>query len=134
MSEHPDSALVRRGYDAFNNGDMATLRTLLTADCIHHIPGSSRLSGHYKGQDNILEMYGERMELAGGSLRVELHGAYPDGRGHVMAVHKYYAEHGDRGIEMPGGLWFTIVGGKITDIDECVQDIDETDAFWGPAG
>lgn len=131
MSEHPHSALVRQGYDAFNKGDMATLRSLMTADCVHHMPGSSRVSGHHKGQDNVLRLYGDLNELSGGSLRVELMGAYPDGRGHVMAVHKYYAERDDRGIEMPGGLWFTIVGEKISDIDECVQDIDEADAFWG---
>ncbi|TFE47539.1 nuclear transport factor 2 family protein [Streptomyces sp. ICN441] len=134
MSEHPHSALVRRGYEAFGKGDRETLRSLLTADCVHHVPGGSRVSGHYKGQDNILDLYRELGELTGGTLRIELRGAYPDGRGHVMAVHTYYADRGDRGIEMPGGFWFAIVGGKISDIDECVQDIDEADAFWGAAG
>ncbi|MEU9705537.1 nuclear transport factor 2 family protein [Streptomyces sp. NPDC047981] len=130
MAEHPDSVLVHRGYEAFSQGDMETLRSMMTSDCTHHSPGSSQMSGHFKGQDNILEHFGRLMELTGGTFRVELEGVFPDGRGHVMSVHKWHGDRGDRGIEMRGGLFFTIVGGKITDVDECVEDIDESDAFW----
>ncbi|MEJ8644548.1 nuclear transport factor 2 family protein [Streptomyces sp. MS1.HAVA.3] len=50
MSEHPDCALVRRGYEAFGRGDMEMMSTLLTADVIHHVPGNNPLSGHHKGR------------------------------------------------------------------------------------
>ncbi|MET9803799.1 nuclear transport factor 2 family protein [Streptomyces sp. NPDC006368] len=133
MAEHPDSALVRRGYEAFGKGDMDSLASLMTADCAYHCPGSNQISGHFKGRDNVLGLFAKVFELSGGSFRADLQGVFPDGRGHVMAVHKWYAERGDRGIEMRGGLFFTMVGGKITDVDECVEDIDETDAFWGTA-
>lgn len=133
MAEHPDAALVRKGYEAFTTGDMETLRSMMTADCVHHSPGDNRISGHTKGADNVLAFFAEIMELTGGTFRVEPKGIYPDGRGHVMAVHKWHADRGDRGIEMDGGLFFTIVGGKVTDVDECVADIDEADAFWGQA-
>lgn len=131
MAEHPDSALVRRGYEAFTTGDMDTVASLLTADCTHHSPGESQMSGHFKGRDNVMAHYGRLFELTGGTFRIELEGVYADGRGHVMATHKWHADHGDRGIEMRGGLFFTIIGNKISDIDECVEDIDEADAFWG---
>ncbi|MFI1394686.1 nuclear transport factor 2 family protein [Streptomyces sp. NPDC020681] len=131
MGEHPDSALVRRGYEAFSKGDMDTLGTLMTTDCVHHSPGSSQVSGHFKGRDNVLDMYRRMGELTEGTMRVKLETVLADGRGHAMSVHKFYAERGDRGIEMKGGLFFTIVGGKISDIDECSEDIDEEDAFWG---
>ncbi|MFF9866672.1 nuclear transport factor 2 family protein [Streptomyces sp. NPDC013953] len=133
MSQHPDSTLVHQGYDAFGKGDMETLGSLMVSDCVYHAPGSSRISGHYKGRDNVLALFGELFRLTGGSLRVDLHHVSVDGRGHAMTSHKWFAERGDRGIEMRGGLFFTIVGGKISDIDECVEDIDEADAFWGPA-
>ncbi|MFE1546599.1 nuclear transport factor 2 family protein [Streptomyces sp. NPDC058718] len=133
MAEHPDAALVRKGYEAFTTGDMETLRSLMTADCTHHSPGSSQMSGHFKGADNVLAHFGQLMELTNDTFRVEERGIYPDGRGHVMSVHKWHADRGDRGIEMDGGLFFTIVGGKVTDVDECVADIEESDAFWGQA-
>ncbi|OAH14974.1 nuclear transport factor 2 family protein [Streptomyces jeddahensis] len=131
MGEHPDTALVRQGYEAFNKGDEQTLRSLLTADCVHHSPGSSQISGHFKGQDNVLGMYRRLWELTDGTMRVELDGVFPDGRGHAISVHKIYAERGDRGIEMRGGIFFTIIGGKISDLDECVADIEQVDEFWG---
>ncbi|MET9700949.1 nuclear transport factor 2 family protein [Streptomyces sp. NPDC006529] len=130
MSEHPDCALVRRGYEAFGAGDMETLATLMTADVIHHVPGSSPLSGHHKGREAVLDHYRRLGAETNGTLRVDLDAVFPDGRGHVMAVHHSRADRGDRGIEMRGGLFFTLVGHKITDIDECVADIDESDAFW----
>ncbi|MGW0561213.1 nuclear transport factor 2 family protein [Streptomyces sp. NPDC003016] len=133
MGEHPDSALVRRGYEAFNTGDMETLATMMMADCTFHAPGSSQVSGHYKGRDNVLGLFRKLFELSGRSMRADLEGVSVDGRGHAVAAHKWYAEREDRGIEMKGALFFTIVGGKMADIDECVEDIDETDAFWGTA-
>ncbi|WMX45946.1 nuclear transport factor 2 family protein [Streptomyces roseicoloratus] len=131
--EHPDAALARRGYEAFSSGDMETLASLLTGDCAHHSPGESQMSGHFKGRDNVLAHYGKLMELTDGTFRVELKGVYPDGRGHVMCVHKWHADRGDRGIEMEGGLFLTIIGEKVSDLDECVADIAESDAFWGQA-
>ncbi|MFE9253705.1 nuclear transport factor 2 family protein [Streptomyces sp. NPDC006879] len=130
MTEHPDYALVHRGYEAFTAGDLDTLAALMTADVIHHVPGSSKLSGHHKGREAVMDYYRSLMEETGGTLAVELRSVFVDGRGHAMSVHTIRADRGDRGIEMGGGLFFTIVGGKITDIDECVADIEESDAFW----
>jgi len=133
MAEHPDAAVVRKGYEAFTTGDMDTVAGMLTGDCTHHVPGESQMSGHFKGRDNVMAMYRKLFELTGGTFRVELQGVFPDGRGHVMAAHKWHADRDDRGIEMRGGLFFTIIGGKISDIDECMEDIDVADAFWGQA-
>ncbi|WP_329281067.1 nuclear transport factor 2 family protein [Streptomyces sp. NBC_00691] len=133
MAEHSDAALVRRGFEAWSKGDMETVGTMMTTDCTHHSPGESQISGHYKGRDNILAMYRKMFELTGGKLRVELDSVSVDGRGHAVAATTFYAERGDRGIEMKGALVFTIIGGKISDIDECVADIDQSDAFWGQA-
>ncbi|MFE6846402.1 nuclear transport factor 2 family protein [Streptomyces sp. NPDC057686] len=131
MSEHPDAALIRRGYEAFGKGDMETLGSLMTADVIHHVPGSNPLSGHHKGREAVLDMYRRLGEETNGTFQADLHSVLVDGRGHVMAFHTARGDRGDHGIEIQEGLFFTIVGGKITDIDECTQDIDEEDRFWG---
>ncbi|MEU4499209.1 nuclear transport factor 2 family protein [Streptomyces sp. NBC_00210] len=130
MAEHPDSALVRRGYAAFGEGDMATLGSLMTADVVHHVPGNSAISGHHKGRDAVLGLYQRLGEMTSGTMMVELEAVLADGRGHVMSFHTARADRGDRGIEIREGLFFTIVDGKITDIDECTEDIDEEDSFW----
>ncbi|MFI5665424.1 nuclear transport factor 2 family protein [Streptomyces sp. NPDC051704] len=130
MSEHADAALVRRAYEAFGKGDMETMGTLMTADVIHHVPGDNPLSGHHKGREAVLDLYRRFGAETNGTLRVELHAVLVDGRGHAMSFHTARADRGDRGIEIQEGLFFTIVGGKVSDIDECTQDIDEEDRFW----
>ncbi|MER8097962.1 nuclear transport factor 2 family protein [Streptomyces goshikiensis] len=130
MSEHPDCALVRRCYEAFGQGDMEKLGSMMTADVIHHVPGNNPLSGHHKGREGVMDFYRRLGEETNGTFRVELGPVMVDGRGHVMSFHTVYADRGDRGIEIGEGLFFTIVGGKITDIDGCIADIDESDAFW----
>ncbi|MFE0702771.1 nuclear transport factor 2 family protein [Streptomyces sp. NPDC058872] len=130
MSQHPDAALVRRGYEAFSKGDMEALGALMTSDCTHHAPGSTRFGGHFKGRDNVLGLYRDLAEYTNGTLRVDLKGVYVDGRGHAVSSHTLFGEHGDRGIEMRGALFFTIIGGKISDIDECAEDIAVLDAFF----
>ncbi|MGW0558906.1 nuclear transport factor 2 family protein [Streptomyces sp. NPDC002926] len=130
MAEHPDCALVRRGYAAFGLGDMEALGSLMTADVVHHVPGDNPLSGHHKGRDAVLDLYRRFGEETLGTMLIELEAVLGDGRGHVMSFHTTRADRGDLGIEVRQGLFFTIVGGKITDIDQCTEDIDEEDRFW----
>jgi len=68
--------------------------------------------------------------VSNGTLRVELRHLFVDGRGHVMAVHQFTAEHGGKSLDMAGGIVFRIIGDKITDLDECVEDMTATDDFW----
>lgn len=133
MAEHPHAALVRKGYEAFSRGDMDTLRTILTADCTHHVPGNHRLSGDFKGLDAVLGYYGQLFAATNGTLRAELRNLFVDGRGHVIAVHQITAEQAGKKLDMAGGIVFRIVGEKATDLDECVEDIAAADEFWASA-
>lgn len=130
MAEHPDVTLVRRGYDAFSRGDLETLMSLMTADCTHHVPGDHALAGHHKGQAEIRHMITKVFEESGGTFKADLQSVILDGRGHAVSVHRYSAQRHGRSIDAMGGLIFTIVGGKFSDIDECVEDLDADNAFW----
>ncbi|MDH6110647.1 ketosteroid isomerase-like protein [Kitasatospora sp. MAP12-15] len=130
MAEHPHAALIRKGYAAFSRGDMETLGGIMTSDCTHHVPGSHQLSGDFKGRDAVLGYYGKLASETGGSLRVELQQVLVDGRGHAMAMHRITAERGGKSIDMAGGIVFRVVGEKVTDLDECVEDLAASDDFW----
>ncbi|MCX4821902.1 nuclear transport factor 2 family protein [Streptomyces sp. NBC_01142] len=130
MAEHPDCTLVRQGYAAFGEGDMETLGSMMTADVVYHVPGSSPISGHHKGRDAVVQVLQRFGEETNGTMQVQLEAVLADGRGHVMSFQTTRADRGDHGIEIRQGLFFTIVGGKITDIDGCTEDIDEEDRFW----
>jgi ketosteroid isomerase-like protein len=97
---------------------------------VYHVPGHNPLSGHHKGREAILDLFRRMGEETDGTMQIQLETVLADGRGHVMSFHTARADRGDRGIEIREGLFFTIVGGKVTDIDACTEDLDEMDAFW----
>ncbi|GAA5024224.1 nuclear transport factor 2 family protein [Kitasatospora paranensis] len=130
MTEHPHIALVRKGYEAFSRGDMTTLSEILAKDVTHHVPGDHPLSGDYKGLNEVLEYYRKLATESAGSFRVELQNLFVDGRGHVMSVHRATAERGGKQLDADGGIMFRIVGEKVTDLDECVTDLETGNAFW----
>ncbi|MFG2571431.1 nuclear transport factor 2 family protein [Streptomyces sp. NPDC048481] len=130
MAEHPHADLIRRGYDAFSRGDMDALRGMMTGDCTHHVPGSHPLSGDFKGLDAITDMYGRLFSETAGTMRVELRAVFVDGRGHAVAMHRSTADRKGRHLEEDGCIVFRIVGDKITDLDECVRDMDASNDFW----
>ncbi|MEV6835515.1 nuclear transport factor 2 family protein [Streptomyces sp. NPDC051133] len=130
MAEHPHARLVREVYDDFSRADLDGLLGLMTADVTHHVPGGHPLAGDFKGRDAVLGMYRRLIQDSGGSLRARLRNVFVDGRGHAVALHHITAERGSRHYAEDGCLVFRIVGDKITDIDECVPDIDRDDDFW----
>ncbi|WP_405014624.1 nuclear transport factor 2 family protein [Kitasatospora sp. NBC_01539] len=130
MAEHPHAALVRRGYEAFVSGDMEAMVGLLAADVTHHVPGGNPLSGDHKGRDAVLDLYRRLGEETGGTMRAELQRVLVDGRGHAVSVHRWTATRKGRALDSTGVLVFRILGDRITDIDECVEDMDVEDAFW----
>ena len=130
MAEHPHALLIRKGYEAFSKGDMDTLRSMMTSDASHHVPGNHPLSGDFKGLDTVLGYYARLMEQTGGTFKVELRSVLVDGRGHAVSLHHATARRGDKSLDEDGGIVFRIVGDKITDLDECVENIDVGDEFW----
>ncbi|ALV38426.1 nuclear transport factor 2 family protein [Streptomyces sp. CdTB01] len=130
MAEHPHAQLVRKGYEAFSRGDMDTLRSLMTSDATHHVPGSHPLSGDCKGIDAILAYYVRLFEETGGTFKIELRNVLVDGRGHAIAMHHVNAQRGDKRMDEDGCIVFRIVGDKATDLDECVENLDRMDEFW----
>jgi len=46
-----NSELVRRGYAAFNSGDMDTLTQIMDESCTWHTPGKSPFAGDYEGRE-----------------------------------------------------------------------------------
>ncbi|MFI6008872.1 nuclear transport factor 2 family protein [Streptomyces sp. NPDC051243] len=130
MAEHPHAQLVRKGYEAFARGDMDALRGLMAGDCTHHVPGSHPLSGDFKGQDAIIDMFRRLFEETNGTIQVDVRNILVDGRGHAVSVHRFQADRNDKHLDENGALVFRIVGDKMTDVDECIEDIDQSNDFW----
>jgi ketosteroid isomerase-like protein len=122
--------LVRRGYDAFNRGDFATLREIMSHDVAQHVPGSSQVAGEYKGIDAVLEYYRKLGELTGGQFRVDLIDVFGDGRGHVTALHQTTATRNGVTRISRGSILFTFLGERATDLVQMHADLPGDDAFF----
>jgi ketosteroid isomerase-like protein len=122
-------ALVRRGYDAFNTGDMTTLTTLLAKDVVQRVPGTSVVGGDHKGIDAVLAMYGKLGELTGGTMQANLVDLHSDGTGHVVAVHVLTATRNGVTRASRGSILFTFFGDKVSELHELRADGPGDDAF-----
>lgn len=129
-AEDAQMALVRRGYAAFNAGDVDTLRSLMSRDVVQHVPGHSQLAGAYKGIDAVLSYYGKLAELTGGTFRADLLETHGDRQGHVVALHQITATRNGQTRVARGSILFTFLGDKATDLLELHGDLPGDDAFF----
>ena len=89
-----------------------------------------RLRGGHKGAQNVLAMYGKLAELSGGTVRVELENVLTDGGDRVIAIHRASAERNGQTLAEREALLFTIVDGKVAEIQDFFADIEQNDSFW----
>ena len=64
MSEHPNAAVIRSGYEAVARGDMAGLAAVLDDDIVWHesMPG---YEGDYQGREGVLAFFGRMFTETG---------------------------------------------------------------------
>jgi ketosteroid isomerase-like protein len=128
MSANED--VVRRGYEAFGQGDMDTLRSIMTPDVVQSVPGTSQVSGDHKGVDNVLGYYAKLAELTNGTLKADLQSVTDEGADKVLAVHRLSAQCDGKSYDETEKLHFTLSGGKISRLDEEHPDLAKFDAFF----
>ena len=130
VSEDRYLSLVRKGYNAFNIGDITTLKGLFSHDVIQHVPGEGPLAGDYKGADAVLTYYGKLAELTDGTFRAHLVDVHGDGHGHVTAIHVLSGTRNGVTRVSRGSIVFTFLGDKVTDLLELHADLAGDDAFF----
>jgi uncharacterized protein len=126
---HPNEELVRRGYAAFNNADVETLRQLFADTTIFHEPGRSPISGDYEGIDQVLGFFGALVERSGGTFRATLHDVVANDD-HAIGLHSSDAERDGRTTRSPTVLVFHIRDGKLAETWSHHYDQHDFDAFW----
>ena len=73
MPDHPNAALLRKGYEAFARGDIAALTDMFAEDMVWHLSGDNLISGEHKGRDAVFAVFAKTMELTGGTFKIDLH-------------------------------------------------------------
>jgi ketosteroid isomerase-like protein len=129
MTEHPNATLIRRGYQAFNTGDMAFFVEAYATDVVEHQPGRNIMSGDYKGRDAVLGFYGRLAQETDGTFRAELERLLANDQ-RVVSVHHSTAQRAGKTLDCRTSLLFEFRDGKIVDVDTLDEDVDAWEEFF----
>ena len=126
---HPNEELIRRGYEAFNQGDAATLRELFDPEIVWHFPGRSVLAGDHRGTDAVLGFFGRTQELTAGTFRAELHEVVADDQ-HTVGLHLATGEREGRTLEDHEVVVFHVRDDKVVEAWQYLENQYAYDEFF----
>ena len=130
MAEHPNVALMKRGYEAFSKGDMATLTELFADDIVwHNTAGVGPLSGDLKGRDNVFGFFGQLTQLTEGSLKLDVHDILANDE-HAVALITQNASRKGQTLKQNGVHVFHIKDGRVIEFWGHTEDSAASDAFF----
>lgn len=129
MGTQENVEMIRRGYEAFDAGDMATLRELFAEDAVWYVAGNGVLSGAKQGREAVLAYFGELATRSDGTFKVTLQELI-GGDNHIVGLQHNHAETNGKTLDTDGALTFQIRDGKITEGREFFDDTAQGDAFW----
>ena len=130
ITEHPNAALVRRGYAAFNSADMATLSEIMDENASWHTPGRGPLAGDHQGRDAMFAQFGRYGGLTGGTFRAALQHVLVSDDGHVVGVHRNTGERDGKHLDVTCCILFEVRDGRMIDGREFFYDLHAWDEFW----
>jgi ketosteroid isomerase-like protein len=125
-----NAEIVRRGYKAFNEGDMKTLTELFDKSASWHTPGRSPIAGDHNGRDAAFAQFGRYGGETGGTFRATLLNVFTSEDGRVIGVHRNTAERKGRHLDVWCCLVFELKDGRVIDGREHFYDLHAWDEFW----
>jgi hypothetical protein len=125
-----NAAIIRRGYEAFNSGDMKTLTEIFNENAVWHTPGRSSLAGDHQGREAIFAYFGRLVQDTGGTFQATLQHLLADDEGRVVGIQHNSAERDGKHLAVDAVLVFQLEDGRLTDGREYIFDLDAWDEFW----
>ena len=129
MAEHPNAALLRKGYEAFARGDIAALTDMFAEDMVWHVPGNNLISGEHKGRDAVFAVFAKTMELTGGTFKIDLHDIVANDE-HTVSLTRAAASRQGKQLDLRGADIYHIRNGKVTEWWSFTEDQRLDDEFW----
>ena len=130
MADHPNVELFRRGYTAFQNGDLETVASLFSPDIVWHIPGNNHFSGAHSGIENVLTLFGQNFAETNGTFKTEVHDIVANDT-HGVALATISGEKDGKKLNDHYTHVAHFVDGKLTESWIFQEDQKGVDDFWG---
>ena len=129
MGADDNAKLLRRGYEAFIAGDMASLTEMFAEDAVWHVHGHGGLAGVKQGRDEVFAYFGELVARSGGTFKVTLHDVI-GGDQHTVGLHRDNAERNGKVLDHNVVIIVHIQDGRFAEAWEYHEDQAGNDAFW----
>lgn len=128
----PRAEIVRRFVGAVHAGDEDGMRDELALDVTWTVPGSTPVSGTFRGPDEVVAHLREVRERTGDTFGPadEQSRDVAVGEACVVVVERYAATRGDRRLDSRQAWVLEVRGGRIA---ECVVHLDDQrhfEEFW----
>jgi ketosteroid isomerase-like protein len=130
MADHPNVEIFRRGYTAFQSGDLDTVRSLFAPDIVWTWPGHNRFSGAHHGADDVLSAFGQQFQETNGTLRVDVHDIVANDE-HAVALATVSAERNGEKVSDRYVHVVHIKDGRVTESWIFNEKPEVLDEFWG---
>ena len=130
VDDHPNAAMVRRGFEAIVHGDADSGFGEFADDIVWHVPGTNRFSGRFDGKDAVADRF-RRMAENGIATRIEIHDVVGNDE-HVVALLHVHVETPDgRRYDQPQVNVMHLREGKIAELWIMNQDQAVLDELVG---
>ena len=93
MADHPNAALLRKGYEAFDKGDVTALTEMFAEDVVWHVAGNNPLSGEHRGKEAVFAAFAKTVGVPPLSFKIELHDVLANDEHAVALVHATASRH-----------------------------------------
>lgn len=126
---HPNEDLYRKGFEAFQKGDIETVKNQFTDDIVWHVAGRGPFAGDYKGSEEVIGVFGRQAEATGGTFQLELHDVFANDE-HAVALVRATAQRNGKSLDDRGVHVVHLRDGKIAESWFHVMDQYAADEFF----
>jgi ketosteroid isomerase-like protein len=124
-----NTALVKRGFEAFAAGDMATLQGLYHVDAAFYTVPQQTGDGAHLGRDAIFAFFERLLNESKGTFKVRpITIAAADDR--VFVLQEVSGQRNGYSLQEQTIMVFTIAGGLVREMREFITPASHTKAFW----
>ena len=126
-NEHPNAALVRRLFSAFGRDPMV-VAAALARDIVWRVPGSTVMSGEYRGRRAVVEFLRRTGLETGGTYRSLLHTVFADDDW-AVALYRAMGTRNGIDLDVEQALVMRISDGVLQDVTAVPLD-SAFERFW----
>ena len=125
---HPNADLVRKGFEAFEAGDMATLDAIMADDVVWHASGTGVVSGDFVGKEAVFGNFAIIPQETD-SFSQDIHAIVADDD-HTIALVSATVTRRGKTVTLSQVLVFHLEDGKAKEVWITPLDQAAADEFW----